>query len=46
MDDFEKAGMQLMTPAESGEALVKLIAGLTPEDSGKFLDYQGKELPY
>ena len=38
--------MKLLTPAESGEALVKLIAGLTPADSGKFMNHQGKELPY
>ena len=38
--------MELLTPAESGEALVELITGLTPEDSGKFMDYKGKELPY
>ena len=46
LDDFEKAGMEMLTPAESGDLLVKLIAGLTPADSGKFLDYKGNELPY
>ena len=35
-----------MTPAECGGHLVKLVSGLTPEDSGKSMDYQGNELPY
>lgn len=35
-----------ITVAESVTGIVQVIAGLGPEDSGRFLDYQGKELPW
>ena len=45
MDDFGKI-MEVLTPKESAEALYKVIDGLQPEDSGKFLTYKGDELPF
>ena len=35
-----------ITVEESVTGIVQVIAGLGPEDSGRFLDYQGKELPW
>jgi hypothetical protein len=31
---------------DSVTGMMQVIAGLGPEDSGRFLDYQGKELPW
>lgn len=31
---------------QSGDGIVKLLEGLTAEHSGKFLQYDGKELPW
>jgi len=35
-----------LSPAESIKALRSVIAGLRPEDSGKFLNYNGKPYPW
>ena len=35
-----------LEPEESIRALRKVIAGLKPEDSGKFFTYTGEELPW
>ena len=35
-----------LEPEESALAIVALIAGLKPEDSGKFLNWRGEELPW
>jgi NAD(P)-dependent dehydrogenase (short-subunit alcohol dehydrogenase family) len=35
-----------LTPRESVRAMLKVIDGLTPKDSGKFLDHRGRELPW
>lgn len=35
-----------MTPAEATGHMVKTIAGLTPEDSGRFLRYDGQDMPW
>jgi len=35
-----------LTPAESVTALRSLIASLGPEDSGKFLNYNGEPYPW
>ncbi|MDD9731853.1 SDR family NAD(P)-dependent oxidoreductase [Mameliella sp. AT18] len=35
-----------VTPAYAAERLVKVIQGLSPEDTGKFLDYAGREIPW
>ena len=35
-----------LEPEESAAAIVALIAGLKPEDSGKFLNWRGEELPW
>ena len=34
------------TPEEVREKILKTIFTLTKEDSGKFLDYNGKEIPF
>jgi hypothetical protein len=31
---------------ESADGIVRVIEGLQPEDSGKFLAWDGSELPY
>lgn len=36
---------KLFTPAQSAACLLGVIAGLTPEDSGKCFDWNGKEIP-
>ena len=36
----------LITPEESVTAMVKLIDGLTPAQSGIFLNYDGRTLPW
>jgi NAD(P)-dependent dehydrogenase (short-subunit alcohol dehydrogenase family) len=36
----------LLTPAESVAGLRRVLTSLTMEDSGKFLDYRGQELPW
>lgn len=38
--------MKLITPEESVTAMVKLIDGLTPAQSGTFLNYDGQTLPW
>ncbi len=35
-----------LSPEQSVEALLKTIANLKPEDSGKFLNYDGAPIPY
>ncbi len=35
-----------LTPAQSISSLRKVIAGLKPSDSGRFLNYDGSELPW
>lgn len=38
--------MKLITPEESVTAMVRLIDGLTPAQSGTFLNYDGQTLPW
>jgi NAD(P)-dependent dehydrogenase (short-subunit alcohol dehydrogenase family) len=38
--------LKLITPAESVGAMIRLIDGLTPQQSGKFLNYDGQPLPW
>jgi NAD(P)-dependent dehydrogenase (short-subunit alcohol dehydrogenase family) len=35
-----------LEPAESARGLLSVIDGLTPADSGRFLSYDGSELPW
>lgn len=35
-----------LSPEESVAGMITVIQGLTPADSGRFLDYSGKELPW
>ena len=35
-----------ITVEDSVTGMMQVIAGLGPEDSGRFLDYQGEELPW
>lgn len=39
------AGAQI-TPQDSVAGMLKVISALTPSDTGRFLDYQGNELPW
>ena len=34
------------SPNESIAGIIRVLRGLTPKDSGKFLDYRGEELPW
>jgi len=34
------------SPSESVAGIIRVLRGLTPKDSGKFLDYRGEELPW
>lgn len=34
------------TPQQSVQAMLHVIVGLTPEDTGKFLRYDGTEIPW
>jgi NAD(P)-dependent dehydrogenase (short-subunit alcohol dehydrogenase family) len=34
------------SPSESIAGIIRVLRGLTPKDSGKFLDYRGEELPW
>lgn len=38
--------IKLITPEESVAAMLRLIAGLTPSQSGVFLNYEGQTLPW
>ena len=35
-----------LEPSESAAGIVALIESLTPEDSGKFLNWRGEEMPW
>ena len=35
-----------VTPAHAAQRLITVIQGLRPEDTGKFLDYAGREIPW
>lgn len=46
MDTHPAIQAILLTPTESVNAVLKIIANLKPKESGKFLDYNGVPLPY
>lgn len=37
---------RVLEPRQSADALLSVIAGLTPSESGKFFDWQGEEIPW
>lgn len=43
---FAKKGLQVRPPEEAARDLLAVLEGLTPADSGGFVDYQGKKLPW
>jgi hypothetical protein len=43
--DMGGPGAQL-EPEESARELLRLIDGLTPDDTGRFLRYDGSEMPW
>jgi NAD(P)-dependent dehydrogenase (short-subunit alcohol dehydrogenase family) len=45
-DPFAKKGVRLQTAQQSAAALLDVIDGVTPADSGKLLAYDGTTLPY
>ena len=42
----KSGALKLISPAESVGAMIRLIAGLTPAQSGRFLNYDGQPLPW
>ena len=43
---FAKTGLNVRPPAQAAAAMLSVISRLTPADSGKFLAYDGVELPW
>ena len=43
---FAKAGLDVQTPEQAANALLRVIDGLSPTDSGQFYDYRGGRLPW
>jgi hypothetical protein len=39
---FSKAALEVQDPDLAAERLLNVIAGLTPEDSGRFFDHRGE----
>lgn len=46
VEKVENPGPQFITPAESIRGMVKVIAGLTPSDSGAIIRYNGKRYEF
>ena len=43
---FHKSGLAVRPPAEAAQALLSVINGLQPDQSGGFYDYTGQPLPW
>ena len=43
---FAKTGLEIQPPALAAERILQVIAGLSPEMSGSFLDHHGKPIPW
>ncbi len=43
---FAKAGLDVRTPAEAAAALLRVIARLTPAESGLLIDHRGELIPF
>jgi NAD(P)-dependent dehydrogenase (short-subunit alcohol dehydrogenase family) len=43
---FAKTGLNVRPPAQAATDILNVIANLTPQDTGKFLAYDGTELPW
>ena len=43
---IESGAMEMLRPAESAAALANIIAALTPNDAGRFIDVDGQEIPW
>ena len=43
---FAKTGLDVQTPAQAAASILTALKNLTPEQSGHFLDHQGKEIPW
>jgi hypothetical protein len=43
---FGKSGLDVQSPDIAAGRLLSVIAGLTPDDSGSFLDQHGKVVPW
>jgi len=43
---FTKVGLEVRSPAEAAEQMIRVILALAPEDSGGFFDYRGAPLPW
>jgi NAD(P)-dependent dehydrogenase (short-subunit alcohol dehydrogenase family) len=43
---FARAGLDVLAPEAAAQRLLGVIAGLTPERSGRFIDHSGLDLPW
>lgn len=43
---FAKSGLNVMAPEESAAAMLRVLDGLGPEDTGTFRSYEGEILPW
>jgi NAD(P)-dependent dehydrogenase (short-subunit alcohol dehydrogenase family) len=43
---FAKTGLDVQTPAESANRMLRVIDGMTAKDSGGFFNHDGSELPW
>ena len=43
---FAKTGLKVRPPAEAARDVLAVLQGLTPNDTGNLIDYQGKTLPF
>lgn len=44
--ELESVGREVLTPVQSAQAVLKVIAQLEPQHSGKFLNYAGDALDF
>jgi NAD(P)-dependent dehydrogenase (short-subunit alcohol dehydrogenase family) len=43
---FHRQGLAVTTPAQAAQSLLEVIAGIAPAQSGLFLDYAGRVIPF
>lgn len=43
---FAKAGLEVQSPAQAAAALLAVIDGLTPAQSGRLIDHRGESIPF
>jgi NAD(P)-dependent dehydrogenase (short-subunit alcohol dehydrogenase family) len=45
-DPFSKTGLNVREPSIAAQEILQVIAQLTPQHNGRFLDYRGQSLPW